>query len=150
MFNTIRDWLKNLFDNKDDLYQLGSIASDTHVNTVYLPRTVENRFRPFFIHRQQPLWAPLNKHKAKGFTVYIQPGKDDRTVGISIAWCSNKDDFIKKEGRKVAMSKPPIYINPREVPDWIGAQYDHLITGNRVSDGKGLAREYYYVLKYML
>ena len=42
--------------------------------------------------------AVANKYKFRGFTAIVSPGKDERTVDVSMSFCSKNDMYCRKEG----------------------------------------------------
>jgi hypothetical protein len=76
------------------------------------------RFKPFFVHHNTPSLKGLSakqRSAPRGFTAYIQPGNDPRTVYMQVAFCSSKDNFCKGIGRWQADKAPIKTINTRKV-----------------------------------
>ena len=84
-------------------------------------------FKPFFIHRHH---APghLPNRSPRGFTALISPaintdqiGVNDRMVNMQVTFCSPKDQFVKKEGRRLAALAKIETLNKRDVPRMLAA-----------------------------
>jgi hypothetical protein len=43
-----------------------------------------------------------HKHKFRGFTAIVSPGKEERSVDVSMSFCSKNDMYCRKEGAKRA------------------------------------------------
>lgn len=93
-------------------------------------------FKPFNVHSFH-----FHGKRRNGFTAVIQPADEDRKVKVYLAVCSKKDRYSRKEGVKVALSKPPVIINARHI--------DAYLT-NVHSECFGWFNEYSYVYKYMV
>lgn len=73
-------------------------------------------FKPFFIHsHREP--GGFSGNSSRGFTAYVYPVENEQKLGISFAFCNKKDQFIKSEGRRVAMNSTLRKdINKRHLP----------------------------------
>lgn len=100
-------------------------------------------FKPFFIHRNHAPGKMRNSHP-RGFTALVSPTNDPRKVAMAVTFCSPKDEFSKKEGRKQAndLNKTEI-INARAVAGLLAscATLCHLDTREQ---------DFHYVYKHML
>ena len=79
-------------------------------------------FKPFYVHYNRPVHKDDSsrlRHAPRGFTVLVAPHAE-REIAVSIAQCSAKDEFIKKEGRSFANDALPVKINPRDLPRLLG------------------------------
>lgn len=108
-------------------------------------------FKPFAVHhnlqrnREDPAAV---KRFPRGFTAWIEPNSDGKNVDIRITHCAYNDDFCKKEGVSIAKMQPSITVNPRDVPEYLGAAYAYCRTGG--TEGSYYTSEYQWVYKYML
>lgn len=84
-------------------------------------KPVENgMFKPFFVHSFWPSGTKLPRNTSRGFTAYIEPDPEDyRFVYIRGTACSPKDQFCKKVGRQVCLSKTPDRVNKRDIPGFL-------------------------------
>lgn len=103
-------------------------------------------FKPFYIHiHRQP--GKMSSHFSRGFTVKISPDLTEphKRVNIQVAFCSSKDQFCKKTGRKEADQKETQLVSKRSLP------YNLVKLTNRVG-GKDWynENEFFYLYKYVL
>lgn len=107
-------------------------------------------FKPFYIHANKPRRRHDHatiKACPRGFTCFIEPSGNDRTVNVQIIHCAYTDDFCKKEGRSFAHQQVKHEINARDLPAFLHdakmacwpIKMRHQDTGN-----------YNWVLKYLL
>lgn len=104
----------------------------------------QQRFKPFFVHQQtNPAAArcPGQSRRPRAFTAFVQPADNPREVLVQVAFCSQKDDFVKAVGRTEALAKPTTTINARNLPEWLQEQALKLPYG---------FRPYTYILKYVV
>ena len=100
-------------------------------------------FKPFFIHsHHQPGHLP-NRY-ARGFTMHISPHDDPRMVKASMAWCSPKDQFCKRDGRSFALNGEVEVVNKRAIPA-ILAEADKICNLSKTHES-----DWYYILKHMI
>ena len=101
-------------------------------------------FKPFFIHlHHKP--GPRPSRNPRGFTAYIAPGKDDRRVEMKLTWCSHKDMFCKREGRKNALLANSETFHKREVARILGVAEFHCKLSDTINENN-----WNYVFKYMV
>ncbi len=84
-------------------------------------------FKPFFIHFNRPVRRTDSsklRHLPRGFTIKVTPGDEPRTLKVQTAWCSARDEFIKKQGREFAEAAEITVINPRDLPKFVGQAED--------------------------
>lgn len=106
-------------------------------------------FKPFFIHYNRPViksYEPCRlRHAPRGFTAFITPDKEnDRNAMVQVTFCSERDEFTKKEGRSQAVLAEAVSFNKREVPDVLArcaksCEYHDMTE-----------QDYMYVLKYLV
>lgn len=102
-------------------------------------------FKPFYIHENRGP-GKMTGRSPRGFTLKVSPDPENqRNVLVQGAWCSHKDEFVKKTGRTTADAAESKSINKRDVPELLGAMSDQMWGGLGQS-----ARSYYYVLKYVV
>lgn len=105
-------------------------------------------FKPFFVHFNRPVSKADSsrlRHSPRGFTAYIQPSALERHVQVQVAWCSAKDEFVKKDGRSYATQADIVAFNPREIPKLM-AQCTNTCWAEEVYE----ERDYLYLLKYIV
>lgn len=105
------------------------------------------RFKPFFVHRNFSVSkhdCAATRQKPRGFTAFVEPADGPREVNVRVTFCSSKDEFIKKEGRRVVMEKPVVTINARHLPKFLEEQEKALSYGWKRAD------DWAYIVKYML
>ncbi len=101
-------------------------------------------FKPFFIHKHHGAKKLSNRHP-RGFTLYIeQDPVNARNVVCSGAFCSPKDQFVKKDGRSHAAQASTKTINKRDLPKLLNAM--SLVSGFN----ENVERDWFYVLKYVV
>lgn len=101
-------------------------------------------FKPFFVHSHHKPGHRPNR-APRGFTAYIEPTQDNRTVVMRVALCSPKDQFSKKEGRSQALISKHEIINKRRVPHMLSC-LEHVCELNYIID----EQKFYYVFKHMM
>jgi len=69
--------------------------------TFIRPSPVKMNFKPFNIHHFNNGNVAKNI-KFRGFTAIVSPGKAERTVDVSMSFCSKSDLYCRKEGVKRA------------------------------------------------
>lgn len=77
-------------------------------------------FKPFYIHRHYPA-GKLPNRNPRGFTALISPSAIGRHVNMQVTFCSPKDQFVKKDGRRLAALAKIESINKRDVPRMLAA-----------------------------
>jgi hypothetical protein len=102
-------------------------------------------FKPFFVHAHHEAGRMTNAHP-RGFTAYVK--QDDHQanyVQVSASLCSPRDQFIKAEGRRIALAAPIKTINKRDLPRLLSAlgQLCEL-------DYKAEQSKWYYILKFVV
>lgn len=103
-------------------------------------------FKPFFVHEhKQP--GKMSNRGPRGFTVFVGP--DQHVKGnmlVSTAWCSPKDQFVKKIGRLQASTTYPIsmkaHLLPKHVAECTSSLYPE---AGEIDEGN-----FYYLFKRML
>jgi len=103
-------------------------------------------FKPFFIHRQGHT-NPVNatqRQKPRAFTAKIEPGSTPRTVKVAVTFCSQRDEFVKAQGRAYVEQATFTEINARHLPAWLAEQDGKLLFGNNWPN------HYNYALKYIV
>lgn len=100
-------------------------------------------FKSFYVH-QQNTFKNRNIHRPRGFTVKVSHDpNNERNCIIQGTWCSGKDQFVKKEGRKYADAAEQVSINKRDLPKWIARM-------NTEINMSGYEPAFYYLLKYVV
>ena len=113
-------------------------------------------FKPFYIHRHHPAGKMPNRNP-RGFTALISPaivdgGPDgdnyveDRFVNMQVVFCSPKDQFVKKEGRRLAAEAHIETINKRDVPRMLAA----LSALTKHNEFESQETDWYWVLKHLI
>jgi hypothetical protein len=102
-------------------------------------------FKPFFVHRfREP--GKLPNRTPRAFTAMVSPHPtDSNKLEVRGTFCSPKDQFCRKTGRKFAADATPLTINKRELP--------HLLASlAEVCDFKEDSKQsnWYYTLKYIV
>jgi len=102
-------------------------------------------FKTFYLHAHHGAKKLSNSHP-RGFTALISANPDDpRTVKMQVTFCSPKDQFNKKEGRKFAALAHTETINKRQVPRMLAALSQVANLQFHSYD-----EHWFYVYKYML
>lgn len=113
----------------------------------------QQRFKPFFFHHdelrgmsKQTLkeLSTVQRHRPRGFTMFVQPSDNPRMIKVQVAMCSPKDNFCKKIGREQALQHEIKEINARDLPKTIGEFV------SKTTWGCAWARGYDYMLKYVI
>jgi hypothetical protein len=115
-------------------------------------------FKPFFIHRHHPAGKMPNRNP-RGFTALISPVvginsdfgderniADMRFVQMQVVFCSPKDQFVKKEGRRLAAEAHIESINKRDVPRMLAA----LSVLTKHNEFETQETDWYWVLKHLI
>ena len=102
-------------------------------------------FKPFFIHRHHPAGKMPNRNP-RGFTALISPSSMDRHVNMQVVFCSPKDQFVKKEGRRLAAEAHIESINKRDVPRMLAA----LSALTKHNEFETQENDWYWVLKHLI
>lgn len=109
-------------------------------------------FKPFAFHHIEPkrrFHNAVRKSFPRGFTVWISPGDDPRTVKVQHTFCAYKDDFAKKIGRQFAQNAPIDVVNARKLPDFLADLANECGSANYNMLYKTPA-EYFFILKHLL
>jgi len=78
-------------------------------------------FKPFYVHRFYAPCKLTNRHP-RGFTAMVSPVKDDHSVvQLQATFCSPKDQFCRKTGRRVAAEATAEIIKKKDLPRWLAA-----------------------------
>jgi len=104
-------------------------------------------FKPFFIHRHNAVrgFNAIQRNMPWAFTAKVEPCKDNpREVLVSVAFCSQKDQFCKATGRAEAEQRAFNRINIRHLPRYLAEQDQKLFGGGHGEAG------FHYVLKYVV
>lgn len=106
-------------------------------------------FKPFYIHYNRPSsfrhMSSSMRHAPRGFTAYFAPDPNNpRMCFAQITFCSNKDQFVKREGRRIVQTKPVDHINKRDIPGYLNDAY------TLVWQCPSRFDQYFYVLKYVV
>lgn len=114
-------------------------------------------FKSFYIHRHHPA-GKLPNRAPRGFTALISPATttfefggditnvDHRHTFMQVAFCSPKDQFNKKEGRKFAAQAKVEKINKRDVPRMLAA----LSQVTQHDWDEQMEHNWYWVLKHLI
>ena len=86
-------------------------------------------FKPFFVHEhKQP--GKMSNRGPRGFTVFVGPDQHIKgNVLVSTAWCSPKDQFIKKVGRQAAQDSFPVSMKAHTLPKHVAECFATLFGG---------------------
>ena len=84
----------------------------------------------------------------RGFTALISPTNSHRFVHMQVVFCSTKDQFVKKEGRRLAAEAHIETINKRDVPRMLAAL--STLTKHAPYDIETTENEWYWVLKHLI
>jgi hypothetical protein len=104
-------------------------------------------FKPFFVHFNRPTRhsdSSKLRHMPRGFTLKVSPGSEPRTINVQTAWCSARDEFVKKTGRAFAEDAPITTINPRDLPRFALNAEHQCVLGARWEGS------YLHLLKYVV
>lgn len=102
-------------------------------------------FKPFYIHRHHPA-GKLPNRSPRGFTALISPSSIERSVNMQVTFCSPKDQFVKKEGRRLAALAKIETINKRDVPRMFAA-----LSQVTMHDwDEQMEKNWYWVLKHLI
>lgn len=100
-------------------------------------------FKPFYIHRfREP--GKLPNRVPRAFTAMVSPSDDPAKVKIQATFCSPKDQFCRKDGRKYAAEASVVELNKRELPRMMAA-LAHVCEFQQDKE-----QDWYYVLKYIV
>lgn len=117
-------------------------------------------FRPFYIHDSRGS-GKLTSSSPRGFTAVVEPveraatealglpGDPSKYCAIRVAFCSNKDQFKKKEGRSFAHAEPAKIINKRALPEFVASLYC-VVHPQEVESFQYWSDHYNYLLKYVI
>lgn len=103
-------------------------------------------FKPFFVHFNRPVSKHDNsqlRHSPRGFTTHIMPGEQPREILVQATFCSSRDEFVKKEGRRLALEAEQAKFNPRDLPKLLASMTE--ACGYHANE-----RMYLYTLKYVV
>lgn len=103
-------------------------------------------FKPFFVHFNRPVSKHDNsqlRHSPRGFTAHIMPGEHPREILVQATFCSSRDEFVKKEGRRLALVAENAKFNPRDLPKLLATMTE--ACGYHANE-----RMYLYTLKYVV
>lgn len=103
-------------------------------------------FKPFFVHEhKQP--GKMSNRGPRGFTVFVGPDQHIKgNVLVSTAWCSPKDQFIKRVGREKATNSFPVSMKAHTLPKHVAECVTTLFGGDaHVAEGN-----FFYLFKRML
>ena len=104
-------------------------------------------FKPFFVHEHKHP-GKLSNRSPRGFTVFVGPDQHIKgNVLVSTAWCSPKDQFIKKVGRQAAQDTHPVSMKAHVLPKFVAECHETLFSGNW---GVYNETQFYYLFKRML
>lgn len=99
-------------------------------------------FKSFFVHYNRGP-GKLPHSQSRGFTAFVeQVDHSPRQCLVQITFCSPKDQFCKKDGRKNAQMSRVECINKRQLPAVL--EHAHFLCAGEDSD------DYNYVLKYVV
>jgi hypothetical protein len=106
-------------------------------------------FKPFYVHDVRhtgPYGNSKDRHQQRrAFTASIKPvEKDPRMCQVALAYCSWKDSFVKKAGRKAADDHPFITINKRDLPSVLASARSTCFNDSVHESA------FYYILKYVV
>ena len=107
-------------------------------------------FKPFFIHFNRPVTkqdSNMRRSRPRGFTAYVTPSDQARTLVVQGAFCASQDEFVKASGRSFAQNAEKLEVNPRMLPAVLAemANACGLYQEERYSPA-----DYLYVLKYVV
>jgi len=104
-------------------------------------------FKPFFVHEhRQP--GKMSNRGPRGFTVFVGPDQHIKgNVLVSTAWCSPKDQFIKKVGREHAANSYPISMKAHMLPKHVSGCYATLYPESWTAQQEST---FFYLFKRML
>jgi len=102
-------------------------------------------FKPFFVHEhKQP--GKMSNRGPRGFTVFVGPDPHVRgNILVSAAWCSPKDQFVKRLGREQARNAFPVSMKATTLPKYISECFNTLWEGPCYNE-----HSFYYLFKRML
>ena len=102
-------------------------------------------FKPFFVHEhKQP--GKMSNRGPRGFTVLVGPDQHVKgNVLVSTAWCSPKDQFVKRVGRNQALEAFPSSIKAHKLPEHMVDCYTALYPHHFMQESS-----FYYLFKRML
>lgn len=109
-------------------------------------------FKPFAFHHIEPkrrFHNAVRKSFPRGFTVWISPGDDPRTVKVQHTFCAYKDDFAKKLGRQFAQNAPVEVVNARKLPDFL-ANLSNKCGQQKCGNMDFHPEEYFFILKHLI
>jgi len=102
-------------------------------------------FKPFYIHEHRGP-GKISGRSPRGFTLKVaQDPNNESHVNVQGTWCSHKDQFCKREGRKFADAAEIVSINKRNLPA-LAADMTNTIFGS-VEYSK---HNFYYLLQYVV
>ena len=103
-------------------------------------------FKPFFVYFNRPTYknaTSKERHAPRGFTAYIMPGEQPREVLVQATFCSSRDEFVKKEGRQLALAAEVAKFNPRDLPKLLSSMA-------AACAAESYEQDYLYTLKYVV
>jgi len=103
-------------------------------------------FKPFFVHFNRPVSkhdTSRLRHSPRGFTAHIMPGEQPREIRVQATFCSSRDEFVKKEGRSLALTAEVAKFNPRDLPKLLSSMA-------AACAAESYEQDYLYTLKYVV
>lgn len=112
------------------------------------------QFKPFAFHHieaKRRYHNAVRKSFPRGFTLWISPGDDPRTIKVQSIFCAYKDDFSKKLGRQFAQNAAVEVVNARKLPNLLAEYVNRCGAVSAYRDGlPAQPEEYNFVLRYLL
>lgn len=104
-------------------------------------------FRCFYLHETKDLKRYLQKERMpRGLSIKIQPETGfTEVIGVSFTLCNPKDQFNKKEARRILETKEVEIIETKKLPHYIADKMNASL-GCHEHDWQDFAWMYKYVL----
>lgn len=103
-------------------------------------------FKPFFVHVNFNKPGKMTHKHPRGYTLYVSPSdKGENLCQVGIAVCSPKDEYVKREGRRIAQEDAAIALNKRLLPGFVAN-----IANTSVGNESYKAQQFDYLLRNFL
>lgn len=103
-------------------------------------------FKPFFVHVNFNKPGKMTHKHPRGYTLYVSPSyKGENLCQVGVAVCNPKDEYVKREGRRIAQEDAAIALNKRLLPGFVAD-----LASSSVDRGFFKAMQFDYLLRNFL
>lgn len=104
-------------------------------------------FKTFYIHNHKHGGKKQESHLKRGFTVIVSHVEDDYTrAKVQVAFCSQMDNFSRKEGRSQAAAHDEQLVLKRDLRHVL-AEFSRKVYGRKAARKPA---DFDYVMKYVV